>query len=61
MEASKIEAFLRSMDRSLQKNLSLHLGWNKDEIRPLLRRRIWDDIEFWVGVFLHRRDKNEER
>jgi len=50
-----LQSFLEAMDRSLKKNAEIHLDWKKDDVRPLLRRRVLEDMEFWVRVFLNRR------
>ena len=56
MNPEKLQLFLAAMERSLRKNLTLHLEWSPDEIRPKFVRWVMDSIEFGIKMFWNRRE-----
>ena len=57
MPVSEIWTFFDTFDwRLFKKNLTLHLRWEKDEIRPRFVRWVMDSIEFGVKMFWNRRE-----
>jgi len=56
MTPESLALFLGAMERSLRKNLTLHLGWHMDEIRPKFVKWVMDSIEFGVKMFWNRRE-----